>query len=180
MKASLKTKLAENLSRFKKRIERAKTVFEDFSPVIPDPENLRKEIEKGTPFYAILGLTQEKLNKYYLKARELFLKEEYEKSSDAFYFLSSLHPAHPHYWLGLGLSEQKNNEFHAALLAYGMASIYDAENPLSYYQAAKCYLEIDDKENASRSLDLAIHFSSNNPPLKKRCEDLLRIINRRI
>lgn len=180
MKASLKAGLAQSLSRFKVRIEKAKRVFEDFSPIIPDPDSLKRGIEEGRPFFEILGITQEKLNEYYGRARDLFIKEDYEKSSDAFYFLSSLNPAHPHYWLGLGLSEQKCGEYHAALMAYGMASMYDAENPLSYYQAAKCYLEIEDKENAARSLDLALHFSENNPPLKRRCQDLLRVMDRRI
>lgn len=170
----------QNLSRFKERIERARSVFEDFSPIIPEPEVLKKGMEEGKPFYSILGLTQDKLNEYYKKASDLFYKEEYEKSSDAFYFLSSLHPTHPHYWLGLGLSEQKCGEYHAALMAYGMASMYDVENPLSYYQAAKCYLEIEDKENASHSLKLALSFSENNPALQGRCNDLLRIMDRRI
>lgn len=180
MRASLKAGLVQNLSRFKERIERARGVFEDFSPIIPEPEALKKGMEEGKPFYVLLGISQDKLNEYYKKATELFYKEEYEKSSDAFYFLSSLHPSHPHYWLGLGLSEQKCGEFHAALMAYGMASIYDVENPLSYFQAAKCYLEIEDRENASYSLKLALSFSENNPTIKTRCQELLRIMDRRI
>lgn len=180
MKATLKAGLVQNLCRFKERIERAKGVFEDFNPIIPDPKDLKKGIEEGKPLYNILGLSQDKLNEYYNKAKEHFQKEEYEKSSDAFYFLSSLHPNHPHYWLGLGLSEQKCGEYHAALLAYSMASIHDAENPLTYYQAAKCYLEMDDKDNAKHSVKLALSFSEHNPALKLRCEEFLRIMDRRI
>lgn len=139
---------------------------------LQDPLYLKKALESGQPLFQILGFTQNHLNDFYTSASSLFFRQDYHKASDAFYFLTTLNPNHPHYWLGLGLSEQHNGENHAALMAYSMATLHDVENPIPYYQSAYCYLELNDKESAKASLSLALSFADAHPQVKARILEL--------
>lgn len=124
---------------------------------IKDPELLRKQIEEGKTFQEILGYSQETMDKFYAAARQLFQKQEYRDSADAFIFLSTLNPYVPTYWLGLGMSQQLEGEYQASLLAYGMVMLTDPKNPVPHYHSAVCYKAIGEREvTVSTALDLAI------------------------
>ena len=179
-KQSLTRHLFRDLELFKKRLLKGRTHLleelefsEDVKRNLQNPKWVKQAFEEGKPLFNMLGFTEVQMKSLYKKASDLFYAQEYEKSSDAFYFLTTLNPSHPHYWLGLALSEQSNGETHTALTAYGMAILYDAENPLPYYQSARLYLDLDDNESAIASLKLALSFAENNPPLKQKCHKLL-------
>ncbi len=141
---------------------------EEVKKNLQDPLYLKSALERGEPLFQILGFTQNCMNDFYTSASSLYYKQDYSKASDAFYFLTTLNPNHPHYWLGLGLSEQQNGETHAALMAYSMATLHDPKNPIPYYQSAHCYLELNDRESALSSLELALSFSDSYPDIKAR------------
>src|ERR1700733_5711418 len=123
---------------------------------LKDPAYLQKQVAEGKSFQEILGFSFETMNKFYSAAYNLFQKQQYAEASDAFVFLTTLNPRVHTYWLGLGMSEQLNEEFDAALLAYSMAILTDEANPLPHYHSASCYFAIHDKENTIISLEMAL------------------------
>jgi type III secretion system low calcium response chaperone LcrH/SycD len=138
----------ENLEEFQ--------IPKDAIEKLQDPEFLRKQVEEGKTFQEILGYNLETMEKFYTAACNLFQKQEYRQAADAFIFLSTLNPFVPTYWLGLGMSQQLDEEYRTALLAYGMAILTDVQNPLPHYHSGFCYRMLGEYENAKTSLDLAI------------------------
>jgi len=121
-----------------------------------DPKILIKLIKEGKTFQQILEYSDETMDKFYKVGYESFEKQNYEKSAEIFTFLTTLNPTIFNYWLGLGMSEHMLEDDHAALLAYAMASMVDASNPIPHYHSASCYRSILDDESAHASLDLCI------------------------
>lgn len=123
---------------------------------LKDKAKLMQLISEGKNLQEILGYTNQTMEKFYGAACSLFKQELYEESSEAFVFLTTLNPFVYNYWLGLGMSEQLNEEFHGALMAYNMAISVDQENPIPHYHSASCYRAIHDLEKARQSLDLVL------------------------
>lgn len=123
---------------------------------LKDPDYLRKQLAEGKSFQEIFKYTENAMALFYKTAYTLFQNQSYKEASDAFFFLTNLNPYISTYWLGLGMSEHLNNEYDAALIAYGMVSVIDPKNPLPHYHAASCYRALNDIENALASYDLAI------------------------
>jgi type III secretion system low calcium response chaperone LcrH/SycD len=131
--------------------------------MVKDPDILRKQVEEGKTLQEIFSFDDKTMLKFYLAAKSLFDRQEWKKAADAFMFLTSLNPYVSTYWLGLGMSEQLREEFHASLLAYAMAILTDIENPLPHYHSAKCYLALGEKHNAIQSFEMAIQCSKSKP-----------------
>jgi type III secretion system low calcium response chaperone LcrH/SycD len=130
---------------------------------LKDPEVIRRQVKEGKTFQEIIGYSQEAMEKFYTSAHQLFLKEEYQKSADAFVFLTTLNPYVHNYWLGLGMSEQLNENYQGALLAYAMAILTDIENPITHYHSGNCYHALNDIANALQSFEMTIRCASDNP-----------------
>jgi type III secretion system low calcium response chaperone LcrH/SycD len=123
---------------------------------LQDPHYIKKQMDEGKTFQEILGYSIETMERFYEAAHVLFQKQQYEEASDAFIFLTVLNPGVHNYWLGLGMSEQLNEEYDAALMAYNMAIATNSDNPLPHYHSASCYYALHDKHNARIALEAAI------------------------
>lgn len=144
---------------------------------LKNPEYLPNQLAEGKSFQEILGFNSQTMDKFYGAAHNLFQQQKYEEAADAFVFLTTLNPRVHNYWLGLGMSHQLNQEYDNALLAYSMATLTDAENPLPHYHSAACYHEISDTRNALMSLELAIHCAGDNEShqgLRSKAEEALQ------
>lgn len=123
---------------------------------LSDPQLIQQQIREGKTFQQIIGYNDQHMDQFYEGAYNLFHMQEYEKAADAFVFLTTLNPYVHNYWLGLGMSEQLNEHYHSAMLAYSMAVLTDVNNPLPQYHTAKCYLALDEKSNAINCLESAL------------------------
>ncbi len=129
---------------------------------LKDPDLVKRQVSEGRTFQEILEYTQEKMDKFYEIARNLFAVEEYEKASDAFIFLTTLNPYMHSYWLGLGMTEQLKGDYQGALLAYSMAILTELDSPLPHYHSASCYIALNDKASAMNSLKAALEFAERD------------------
>jgi len=128
---------------------------------LKDPEVIRRQVKEGKTFQEILGYKQETMDKFYNTAHLLFQKQEYQKAADSFIFLTTLNPYVHNYWLGLGMSEQLNDSYQGALLAYAMAILTNVENPITHYQSGNCYRALNDNTNAIQSYEMAISCAAD-------------------
>ena len=69
-----------------------------------------------------------------------FEKGNFAHSSDIFLFLGTLNPFNHDYWLGLGMSLQRCQEYERAIDAYELASLANIESPVPYFYLGKCLL----------------------------------------
>lgn len=130
---------------------------------IKNSAQLQKDLEEGKSFQQIFGYSVEAMDKFYSAAWNLFQRQLYDESSNAFFFLTTLNPRVHLYWLGLAMSEQLKEEYHEALMAYTMAVMTDGENPLPHYHSAACYYALQDIQNAKVSLELALKCCGDHP-----------------
>lgn len=125
---------------------------------LQDPEALRSHLAEGKTFQEILGYDDDTMEKFYGAAHSLFQQGRYQDSADAFVFLTTLNPYVHNFWLGLGMSEQRNEEYESALVAYGMATMTDMDNPLPHFHSGICYYLMGEFDTAVGVLDLAIEL----------------------
>jgi len=130
---------------------------------LKDPEVIQRQVKEGLTFQEILGYENETMEKFYHTAHQLFQKEEFKKSADAFIFLTTLNPYVHHYWLGLGMSEHLNANYQAALLGYAMAILTNVENPVAHYHSGNCYRALNDLASACQSYEMAIRCAEEEP-----------------
>ena len=156
------------------------TIPKEAKERLSNPKILHDLLSKGKTFQEIIGYSFATMEKFYSRAHHLYQDQRYEDAADAFMFLTTLNPNVHNYWLGLGMSEHMNEEYDAALIAYGMAIMTDVENPLPHYHSASCYNALQDKENALAAVELAIAYAGDKPehaPIKQRAlaaKDFLR------
>lgn len=129
-----------------------------------DPEYLHKQIEQGMTFQEILGYDEAQMEKFYGAAYDLFQEGRYQDAADGFVFLTTLNPYVHNFWLGLGMSEQLNEEYESAIVAYGMATMTDMESPVPHYHTAKCHYLMGDTDTALSFLNLAIELAADREP----------------
>lgn len=141
----------ENMDEFK--------ISDEARARMTDPEIINEALSKGKTFQEILGYTAETMEKFYSAAYKLYQEQRYEDASDAFVFLTSLNPHVHNYWLGLGMCEHMTEEYHGALMAYGMAVMTDIRNPIPHYHSASCYKALEDIDSALASIDLALVYA---------------------
>jgi type III secretion system low calcium response chaperone LcrH/SycD len=129
--------------------------------LLQDKELLKKELNSGKSAQEIMGFSDKAMAKFYKAARYLFDNGRFAGSADAFLFLATLNPYNYEYWLGLGMSLQRCNEFESAIDAYELAAICQPDTPVPYFYLAKCFFAIHDRVNADKALDLALEYAGD-------------------
>lgn len=128
-----------------------------------DVEMIKRQVIDGRTFQEILGYSETVMEDFYAKARSLYERQEYQKAADVFVFLTTLNPYIHNYWLGLGMSEQLNENYQNALLAYAMGMLTQIQNPVIYYHSGNCYRALGDSVNALQSYELAAKYAIDHP-----------------
>lgn len=121
-------------------------------------ENFAKQaFEKGLGHsQAVLGVSNEVLQRYYQAAIKVLEKQDWKNAVDAFLFLTYLNPLIYNFWLGLGVAQQSMGEYEAALTTYLMVEKLNPEDPVCYANAFQCCAALGDKETAANCYHKAI------------------------
>lgn len=104
----------------------------------------------------LLGISDEVLERYYLAASHLLEQKDWKKARDAFLFLTFLNPLLYNFWLGLGIAEQCQEHYEAALTAYIIAEAIDPSHPVAHANSFQCNAAIHEPKAAENSLQLAL------------------------
>lgn len=140
-------------------------------------EDFQKRLEEGKHLQDILGFTPSMMAEFYEAASRLFEKQMYSESADAFVFLSTLNPRIDSYWIGLGMSEQMNNNYNDALIAYSMAILLNGRNPLPHYHSAACYYGLKDDVNTRVCLEMALEFAEEGSEIHAQASQAAKRLN---
>lgn len=118
--------------------------------------------KKGNAAQQLLGITDDILERYYLAALYLLSQKQWEAARDAFLFLTFLNPCEHNFWMGLGISEQWQRHYEAALLAYGMGESTDPQDPAVFANSFQCNAALGNRDAAARSLKQALECCGEN------------------
>ena len=129
---------------------------DDVKEKLQNPDVFEQHITEGKPLQEILEFSDETIEIFYQQANALYQNHNYIEAIEAFTFLTTINPFIVNFWIGLGMSEQRLEEYGNAFLAYSMAMMVDASNPMPHYQTALCYRALMQPENALESLELAL------------------------
>lgn len=122
---------------------------------IQNPELIHKYILEGKPLRDLIGYSETAMENFYQAAASLLDNKRYKESQDAFLFLTTIDPHVYAYWLGLGISYQRMEDFEQAILSYNCASLLEAGSPIPHFYAAGCHHSLRQQEEARSELNKA-------------------------
>ena len=140
------------------------------------PEEISLEFAKMTAYFShqqmhlaedktvqeLSGFSEKMSEALYQAAKLIYEKGLYPDASDAFFFLTLLNSKNSIFWLALGNCEYFCKRYEPALIAYAFASFMNPCDPFCHIYASKCYEEIQEVDNATNSLDLALFVIDQN------------------
>jgi type III secretion system low calcium response chaperone LcrH/SycD len=126
-----------------------------------DKSWMQQQMNSGKSVQDILGFSSDLMQELHSCTRELFEQHLYQEATDAFLFLVTLCPSRFDFWLGLGASTQRTNDYEGAIDAYEMAAICEINNPWPYFYLANCLFAIHERDSALQAIELALEYSEN-------------------
>lgn len=103
----------------------------------------------------ILGLSNANLTDFYEEAVGFLWSHQLEEAREAFALLTKINPYVADFWVGLGLSYQKNEALRPALQQFLVALTMDPSRSDIYGYAIECCLQMQDFSQARAILDEA-------------------------
>jgi len=122
---------------------------------------------QGEPLQEAFGFSQELMEALYSQAYQLYNNGQYALANQAFRSLIALNQYDTRYHLGLAASYHMLKDFDNAITVYVGWAVLDHDNPLPYYHAADCCLQMKNEIGALLLLNLAIERCSDEKPLEK-------------
>lgn len=130
-----------------------------------------------------LGISDETAEGIYGQAYLLYNTGRYKDAGEIFRLLVMMNSTEPKYLIGLAACYHMMKEYQSASSTYNLASIVDPDNPIPFFHASDCYLQLGDKVSAASMLEMAIKRAGEKPQfatLKQRAEITLGTIKKEI
>lgn len=140
----------------------------DFDKIVP--------IKPGTKPKGImdfLGCPPETIDGMYRHAYQLYNTGRYKDAAQVFRTLTTLHTSDYKYTMGLAACYHMMKEYQMAAGVYLVVSTLAPLNPIPYFHASDCYMQIGDKVSAMLMLEMALKKAGSNKEystLKQRAE----------
>lgn len=136
-----------------------KHLAEEKGPVIG--KMTMKALEKATSIKDVLGFKDESIEGVYGQAYLLYNTGRYRDASEIFRLLIMLNSTESKYLMGLAACYHMLKEYTSAASTYNLVSLVDPENPVPYFHASDCYIQLGDKVTAAIMLEMAIKRAKN-------------------
>lgn len=130
-----------------------------------------------------LGINDETAEGIYGQAYLLYNTGRYRDAGEVFRLLVMMNATEPKYLIGLAACYHMMKDYQAAGSTYNLASIIDPENPIPFFHASDCYLQLGDKVSAASMLEMAVKRAGAKPQfatLKQRAEITLDTIKKEL
>ncbi|MBT3394752.1 MAG: SycD/LcrH family type III secretion system chaperone [Waddliaceae bacterium] len=114
-----------------------------------------------------LQFTPGMIETIYAQAYTLYNAGKYKDAEEIFRTLIFLDPLQARYHMGLSSSLHRKKEYNEAIKQYIVTSFFDENNPLPYYHAADCFLELNDPDSAQDVLQKAIEACGESAEWQK-------------
>lgn len=124
---------------------------------------LKKVFVDDVPPAQALGLTKENIGEMYRYAFQEFKSGNIETAREFYKILFKLDPRNPSFSLSLGVCHHRLKRFKVAIATYLLSAWLDCTNPVPFFYAYDCFMNINDKFGAAVMLSNAIAAASDQP-----------------
>jgi type III secretion system low calcium response chaperone LcrH/SycD len=125
--------------------------------------SVQKITRKGTTAKDALGLTDAMVEGVYGQAYRLYNTGKYKEAIRIFKLLLMINSTEPKYAMGLAACFHLEKDYKLATNVYSLVGILDPENPIPFYHASDCFLQMNDPISALISLEMAIKRAGDKP-----------------
>ena len=175
-----------NLNNFiKEKILSQETLGDNYK-IYKDASNHKELIDEilklmgnGCLLKDILHFTDDHIEAIYNYGYQLYENGKFDDAIEIFKNLTIIDPLYYNGYFGLAASFQQKKNFIKAIEFYVLSSVYNPSDPMPYYYAAECYLELNDVFAAIVSLSETIKKAKKDKKyesLKNRCIETKKIL----
>lgn len=127
---------------------------------------IEKAARKGTSPKDALGLTDAMVEGVYGQAYRLYNTGKYKEAIQIFRLLLMINSTEPKYAMGLAACFHMMKDYQSAVNTYSVVGVIDPQNPISFYHASDCFIQMGDPLSALVSLEMAIKRAGEKPEYK--------------
>jgi type III secretion system low calcium response chaperone LcrH/SycD len=127
---------------------------------------IARATRKGASPKDALGLTDAMVEGVYGQAYRLYNTGKYKEAIQIFRLLVMINSTEPKYAMGLAACFHMAKDYKTAVNAYAIVGVVDPDNPISFYHASDCFIQMGDPTSALISLDMAIKRAGEKPEFK--------------
>lgn len=132
----------------------------------PMKDTVQRATRKGASPKDALGLTDAMVEGVYGQAYRLYNTGKYKEAIQVFRLLMMINSTEPKYAMGLAACFHMSKDYKTAVNTYSIVGIIDPENPISFYHASDCFMQMGDPVSALVSLEMAIKRAGDKPEFK--------------
>lgn len=134
-------------------------------------------LNKGASIGDVCNVTDEQIEGLYALAYNLYTSGNFADAGTVFQALCLYRHKEDRFWLGLAGCRQAQGDLKGAIDAYAMAGTVDLlRNPVPFLFAAKCYIQLGDKENAVGALKGLLTLGDETNPEHASCHKKARAL----
>ena len=127
-------------------------------------------LQKGLSLAEVTSMKPEDIENLYALAYNLYTSSNHKDAEIVFKSLCLYNHKDVRFWMGLAGSRQANGDLKGAIDAYAMAGTVGLlKDPLPFLYAARCYIQLGDKENAIGALKGLVEIGDENNPAHAQC-----------
>lgn len=141
--------------------------------------HLAEEAKSGRPLHEILELPERLMDNLYTVAFQNYERGNYQLSADLFRFLLALKGDEYSYLMGLAASVQKLGSLEEAAQLFMLATVAEPLDPVAYFHAGSCLLQMGEEELAQVAFEMVIRTSGETEEFSELKERARLILEKR-
>jgi type III secretion system low calcium response chaperone LcrH/SycD len=128
---------------------------------------LIKIFERGMTPQEAMGITDLDIREIYSLAYSLFVAGRHQEAREAFKLLLTLQPKEAGFSTSLGVCHHRLKNYEKAITCYMLSASLASQDPIPFFYAYDCYLNLNDKECAAIMLRSTIARAGDQPQYAK-------------
>ena len=134
-------------------------------------------LQKGLTLADVTSTTPEYVENLYALGYNLYTSSNHKDAEVVFQALCLYNHKDMRFWMGLAGCRQANGNLRGAIDAYSMAgTVALLKDPQPFLYAARCYIQLGDKENAIGALKGLVEIGDKNDPAHAQCHAKARAL----
>lgn len=134
-------------------------------------------LSKGATVGDACNVSPEHREGLYALAYDLYTSQNYQDAATVFQALSLYDHRDRRFWMGLAGCRQALGDLKGAVDAYAMAgTVALLRDPEPFFYAARCYVQMGDKENAIGAIKGLLEIGDENDPAHAQCHEKARAL----
>lgn len=142
-----------------------------------DIATIVKALSEGASIGDVCNISDEQIESLYALAYNLYTSGSFADAGTVFQALCLYRHKEVRFWMGLAGCRQATGDVKGAIDAYSMAGAAGLlADPEPFLYAARCYIQLGDRENAVGALRGLLTLGDENNPNTTQCHEKARVL----